>query len=477
MLRNRLGRHGFLAAWCFTLLALALAPAVAVSEKDAIAALEATQAGFRSIHTKVSPAVVSISSRLEVAQGVDPYEYLFGMPRRNNGPQYRNASGSGVIIRPEGIVLTNSHVVQNAVKVTVQLTGSEKALPAEVVKTDPRTDLAIVKITEKGTYPVAALGDATTVKVGDWAIAFGSPFRLSSTMTIGVISATGRRLSGPVGDGNLYRGLLQTDASINPGNSGGPLVNIYGQIIGINFMIFSPGDNSGSVGIGFAIPIDADTKRIIDTLAAGRAVERGRLGVYVKNLDAAMREAYGVPEGGVLVDSVVAGQAADKAGVKAEDVIIQVGQAKVTDSDQFVSLIEQTAPGTKVTLTIVRNKKEIKVPVTVGSATVTTADAEVLSKKVGMTVTALTAEMATRYDLPVRSGILVLTVSADSPAEEAGLRRGDIIQRVGLQNVATEEEFWGALTQSMAAAKAGVILRVVRGDRSTILSLPPIKSE
>ncbi|HEY3416824.1 MAG TPA: trypsin-like peptidase domain-containing protein, partial [Armatimonadota bacterium] len=367
MLKIHFGRCGATAVWLSALLglllALAMVPsAAAVSAQDGIAALEATQAGFRAIHDKVLPAVVSITSRMEVQSSVDPYDYMFGSPRRGSGPQYESASGSGVIIRPEGIILTNSHVVQNAVKVTVTLANSDKALPAEVVKTDPRTDLAIVKITEKGTYPVAKLGDASTVKVGDWAIAFGNPFRLSSTMTVGVISATGRRLPGPSGDMNSYHGLLQTDASINPGNSGGPLSNIYGEVIGINFMIFSPGDSAGSVGIGFAIPIDTDSKRVIDTLVAGRAVERGRLGVYVKDLDAPMREAYGVADGGVLVDSVVPGLAADKAGVKAEDVITAVGQTKVTDSNQFVMLIEQTQPGSKVNLTIIRNKKEIKVP-------------------------------------------------------------------------------------------------------------------
>ena len=208
------------------------------------------------------------------------------------------ATGSGVIIRKDGIILTNSHVVENATKVTVQLSGSDEKLAAEVVQTDPRTDLAIVRITEKGehNFPAATLGDAKAVRVGDWAIAFGSPFHLATTMTVGVISATGRQLNSP-DDSNHFSDLLQTDASINPGNSGGPLCNIRGEVVGINFMIYSPGSSAGSVGIGFAIPINDYTRQIIDTLETGHPVVRGRLGIAVRNLDATMRDHYGVATG------------------------------------------------------------------------------------------------------------------------------------------------------------------------------------
>jgi serine protease Do len=444
------------------------APALAVTEKEALGTLEAMQTGFRAVHGKVTPAVVSISSRMEVsAQPADPLEFFFGSPR----PQVRQSSGSGVIIRPEGIVLTNSHVVQNATKVTVQLSGDTKSLAAEVVQTDPRTDLAIVRITEKGTYPVAKLGDASTVQVGDWAIAFGSPFGLASTMTVGVISATGRQLRSP-NEEFAFRDLLQTDASINPGNSGGPLVNTRGEIIGVNFMIYSPGQSAGSVGIGFAIPINAMTKEIIDMLASGKAYARGRLGVVVKNLDEALREATGVKDGGVFVDSVMPGMAAEKAGIRDEDVITSYNGVKITDVDQFVSLVERTRPGTVVAVVLMRKGKEVKLDVTV-AAVPTSGQSQFDERRIGASVRTLTPEIVEQLRLPAGTmGVLVTGVLPGSVAYEAGLQRGDIILRVGAEEVRTEEDFWGALSEAGTTNRRTVLLRVRRGRQATTITLP-----
>lgn len=443
-----------------------------VSPAETQKAMEETQAGFRQIHAKVAPAVVSIASRMtEDDSSSNPFDNMFGGPSTPT-PRTINASGSGVIIKKNGIVLTNSHVVANATKLTVTLSGSTKKLPAEVVAADPRTDLAIVRITEPGDYPVATLGNASGVEVGDWAIAFGSPFRLPTTMTLGVISATGRQLSSP-DDSNRYRDLLQTDASINPGNSGGPLVNIRGEVIGINFMIYSPGSSSGSVGIGFAIPINDRTRNIIDLLAQGKSVERGRLGVAVKNLDETMRDQYGVPDGGgILVDGIAPGQAAEKAGVKAEDVIVTYNGTKINDIDQFVNMVETTAPGTKVTLTVIRDKKQQQITVTVGAIPAENKRAALNETKVGMSVTTITPEIATGLRLPVAGGVLVTKVQPGSAAEDAGFERGDIVVRVGSDTVNTEDEFWGALSKQMADAKHGVLLRVRKGDTVTTLTLP-----
>ena len=465
-------------------LSLLLVSLVAVSGLTGIAQitpvsttdLAATQAGFRKVHQAVAPAVVFIDTRTEERREPNPIDLFF-----NNGQapsRIGRASGSGVIIRADGLVLTNSHVVENAIKVTVQLPGSEKKLPAEVVKADPRTDLAVVRITEKGTYPVARLGDASKVQVGDWAIAFGAPFGLPSTMTVGIISATGRHLPSP-NDRFEYADLLQTDASINPGNSGGPLVNINGEVVGINFMIYSPGEEGGSVGIGFAIPINENTKQIINTLAAGRAVERGRLGVSMNNLDPTMRETYGVPEerGGIIIGGVAPGLPADKAGIKDEDIIIEFNGTKVISTDQFANLVERTAPGTKVTLTIIRNGKEQKITVTMGAdeTASTTTDNTNISEQVGITVTEMTQQLANRYRLRYTPGLLVTGVQAGSPAEDAGLQQGDIITRIGRdKEVKTEDEFWTSLNKQMVASKYGVLLRIQRGNSSGFVSLPPL---
>jgi len=462
-------------AWCVSLVllaALAAAPLPGLAQRIDISGLETTQNAFRQIHGMLAPAVVSITSRIQ-ENGSDNLGPFGTGP---SAPRTFRATGSGVIIRPEGIVLTNSHVVSNATKVTVMLSNSDKQLAAEVVQTDPRTDLAIVRITDKGTYPSATLGDASKVKVGDWAIAFGSPFQLATTMTVGVISATGRSLPSP-NDTYDYRDLLQTDASINPGNSGGPLVNVNGEVIGINFMIFSPGQEGGSVGIGFAIPIDDYTKRIINTMAEGRAVERGQLGVNIKNLDDAMREQYSVKEGGVFVDFVAAGKAAEKAGIKAEDVIISYSGTPVTDIDQFVRLVELTKPGATVPIVLIRDKKQTTINVTVGSATETAsatapAVAGVNQRKMGMEVSTLTQEIADRYKLPVSSGVYITRITPDTPAEEAGLRRGDIIVRIGTMEITNSEEFWGELGKATVNSKFGILLRVYRGEQATTLTLP-----
>jgi len=458
-------------------LLVGMLPFAAIAQRPAPKALEATQGEFRSIHDLVGPAVVSINSRMQeqTSNGNDMFDFFFG--GRPQTPRVTQASGSGVIIRDDGIVLTNAHVVANATKVTVTLADTEKPLPAEVVQTDPRTDLAIVRITQKGPYKTAALGDATKVHVGDWSIAFGSPFRLASTMTVGVISATGRQLRAP-DEQFTYRDLLQTDASINPGNSGGPLVNIYGEVIGINCMIYSPGENAGSVGIGFAIPLNDYTKNIITTLTSGRAVERGLLGIIVKNMDDAMRQQYGVPDGGVLVDHVMPGQSAANAGLKDEDVITVYNNIKVTDIDQFVKMVELTPPGTKVSVTIIRNHKQQTVAVTVGSASPTkSAKANIDPQKTGLTVTTLTSELAQRHQLMDIPGALVTAVAPGSPGDDAGMHPGDIVVRVGGDEVKSADDFWSALNKQYAGAKAGVLLRVQRGDMPTTVTLPPFEAE
>ncbi len=446
--------HQQLSVMGVLLVALLTGAGLAAPPDTATQALEQTQLAFRAVHAKVAPAIVSISAR-----GVEAANPL-------GGQRPFRSSGSGVIIRKEGIVLTNSHVVANATRLTVKMPDSDKELPAEVVQTDPRTDLAVVRITEKGDYPVATLGDAAAVKEGDWAVAFG-------TMTVGIISATNRRIPSPT-DEFTYRDLLQTDAAINPGNSGGALVNIRGELIGINFMIFSPNDSPGSVGIGFAIPINEFTKQVIEALVSGKAFERGQLGVRIADLDPTLREEYGVKEGGVFVHEVAPGGAAEKAGIQAEDIIVAVNGTKITDTNQFVRLIEATKPGSKVTVTVMRGKKTQDVTVTMGAVDAPRANS--YATKLGLTVTGITPEMAAQLRLPVTRGVVITNVAAGSIAEESDLRRGDIILRVGTAfegvEVTTPEEFWAAVDKGMnARGSLGVVLQIRRGARIFIRTL------
>lgn len=429
-----------------------------VSAQTAIASLEATQAGFQLVHSRIAPSVVTISSSNINSR----------------------ATGSGVIIRPEGIVLTNRHVVENARRVTVQLSGTTKELAAEVVQTDEKTDLAIVKITVAGTYPAAVLGDSSKVGVGDWAIAFGSPYGLRSTMTVGIISAIGRKLGGPVGDFNYYD-LLQTDASINQGNSGGPLVNIRSEVVGINFMIFSPNENAGSVGIGFAIPINAYTKQVIDTLIGGKKVARGLIGIQISPLSEAMLEHFNV-KSGVLVQNVVPGGAGEKSGLMAEDVIVAYNDMQVSDVDQFIQLVQQTAPGSKVMLKIVRNGKEQDIPVVLGGDAETTVangdGGEVINEEtLGITASTLTPQIARMLGSELTSGVVITNVAPFSIGAEAGITRGDIILRVGEVDIKTVRDFWIKLESEMAKSKNGVVLRVQNGKEQRTISLPKMNGK
>ncbi len=445
--------------------------AAEITPEVAISTLEATQVGFRSVHNKIAPAVVSIASRMEVAPTAT--SILSG------APQVQNASGSGVIIREDGIVLTNVHVVKDATKVTVKLNGGEDDLPAEVVQLDSRTDLAIVRITRPGKYPVAVLGDAIDVQVGDWSIAFGNPFRLASTMTVGVISATGRNL--PQDDGSFsYNDLLQTDASINPGNSGGPLVNIRSEVIGINFMIYSPGDSAGSVGIGFAIPINEYTKEIIATLTTGKPVERGRLGVSVGPLSDVMREQYGVPTGGAFVEEVIPGMPAEKGGVLAEDVITDYNGTAVKDVNQFVRLIERTKPGSLVTIQVMRKKKVEKLTITVGAIPVA-AKNDLSAKNTGLAVVTLSPELITRLGATgVKYGVVVTDVAAGTAADDAGLREGDIIMSIGTTDrvdIRNVDDFWAELSKRNTPTSKGQLLRIKRGTRTIMITFPKIDTK
>ncbi|MCS6860262.1 MAG: trypsin-like peptidase domain-containing protein, partial [Abditibacteriales bacterium] len=301
---------------------------------------------FSHIAQTVRPAVVSIivEKRLNVSTGqeFDPFwddpffRRFFGEPFRpfRRGPQTfrQRGAGSGVIVDPQGYILTNNHVIEGADKVTVMLSDEKRTeLKATIVGTDPRTDLAVLKVDAKQPLAAATLGDSDKVKVGQWAIAIGNQLgEFDATMTVGVISATGRKLRDLGDEDSDYRDLIQTDAAINRGNSGGPLVNVRGEVIGINTAIASP--TGVSIGIGFAIPINT-AKKIMKSLIEHGKVERGYLGVYIQTMDDTLKKFYGV-ENGALVQQVTPNSPAEKAGMRVEDVIVSVNDKKVADADE-----------------------------------------------------------------------------------------------------------------------------------------------
>jgi len=392
---------------------------------------------FAGVARAAKPAVVNIfSTRTVRAPGStgDPGEDFFrrffgeGVPER---PQRQQSLGSGFLISPDGYIVTNAHVVQQAEQIRVKLSDREE-YEAKLVGVDSKTDVALVKIKPKQELPVVRLGNSDALEVGDWVVAIGNPFGLAETVTAGIVSAKGRVIgAGP------YDDFIQTDASINPGNSGGPLLNTDGEVIGINSAIFSR--SGGNVGIGFAIPINL-ARRIIDELRERGKVMRGWMGVSIQDVTPALAQSFHLdhPRGALVVEVEPSGPAA-KGGIERGDVIVEFSGTTIEESHQLPTLVADTPIGTAREVKILRDGKEKTLSVTIAeqpagrSAHVETQKA---TQSWGLTLTELTAPLARRFDIPqgVR-GAMVREVEPGSPADEAGLQPGDVIRQVDRQAV------------------------------------------
>lgn len=445
------------------------------ADVPAAGALQDLQSGFTSIAARLEPSVVSISaeraSRTAAMDIPDIFRnWPFGSPDispRRNVPRTQTVGGSGVIVRPDGYILTNDHVVGGAESVMVTLNDGTE-YPGKVMR-DYATDLAVVKI-EASNLPAAPLGDSSQVKPGAWAIAIGSPLGFSNTLTVGVVSATEREMSIPDSDGpgRYYASLIQTDASINPGNSGGPLLDLKGQIIGINVAIASP--TGSSVGLGFAIPSNT-AKFVLDQLVAHGKVNRGFLGLVPTDLTPAQAKEYGI-QNGAFVKSVTDGTPAAEAGIQVEDVIVEFNGQKIEGGLALRDAVARTTPGTESKLTLVRAKQRKTVTLTVGSPPNLIGDAEeaASSTDLGITTRSLNQELRQQYKLDDGvKGVIVSDVASGSNAERAGIRQGDVIQKVNGQNVQTPQEY----SQAVSKVKPGETVRMVirRGDAQSLVEL------
>jgi serine protease Do len=404
----------------------------------------ATQSGrplpsFATLASQASPSVVyikvtAIEKTMEEGFGPNPFgpggPPFFGRPPFGP-PQGRGrrqqGSGSGFIIRKDGIIITNNHVVEDAKEITVTLTDKTE-YKAKVLGRDPKTDLAVIKIDPKGNLPVANLGNSDSLQVGDWVMAIGNPFGLSNTVTAGIVSAKGRSIgSGP------YDDFIQTDASINPGNSGGPLFNEQGEVVGINSAIFS--QNGGNIGIGFAIPINL-AKKLVPELEEHGSVTRGWLGVAIQKVTPELASSLGLSESrGALVADVTGGSPAAKGGIERGDVIVGFNGKKVDESSALPKIVAETAVGKTVPIEVIRNGKTKTVEVTVTrmadetAASDTTPEAAKKSKW-GLALRELRPEERTQLQLKDSEGVLITSVLPDSPASEAGVQEGDVIVEV-----------------------------------------------
>jgi len=446
-------------------------------KNDKLTTAKSLGQAFVEVARKVQPSVVNIPTEKTITMrpwdrfGEDffkgsPFEAFFrgfGFGPREKGKEYRHkqrSGGSGVIVDKEGYILTNNHVIEGADKVKVRLNDGRE-FTATVKGQDPRTDLAVLHIKAKD-LPVATLGDSDKLEVGEWAIAIGSPFGLEHTVTVGVISAKGR--SG-LGTGT-YEDFIQTDASINPGNSGGPLVNIDGEVIGINAMIIQPG-----TGIGFAIPINMAKQILNDLIKTGKVV-RPWLGLSVQDLTPEMVEHFKVKEKeGVLVGQVHPNTGAEKAGLQSGDIIKSVDDKPVKNVNELIKEIQKKKVGQKVKLNLIRDGK----PLTVEVITSAMPDKPEISKeveveeKLGAKVQELTPQLAARYRITgVKRGIVIISIEEGSIADEIGLQEGDVILEINRKKVETLKDFEKAIKD--ANFEKGVVFYLHRRGSSFYLS-------
>ena len=408
----------------------------------------------------LKPAVVNISSRRleERVEMQNPFGNLSPFGDDERGPRRPRhtvrSMGSGFIINPAGYIVTNNHVVEGATDIRVKIDDGRE-MAAKVVGRDPKTDLALLKVEATG-LPVIPLGDSSQLLVGEQVMAIGNPFGLERTVTTGIVSATGR----VIGQGP-YDDFIQTDASINPGNSGGPLINNRGQAVGINAAIFS--QSGGSVGIGFAIPVN-QAKSVVTQLVASGKVTRGWLGVTIQPLTAELAKGFNVTEGtGALVAGVQDGSPAARAGVKAGDIITHYDGQKVATSADLPKLVAATAVGRQVPVTVVREGKKVALNVTVAQmdepGQPVVAQAEEARGPLGLTVETVTPSIAKELKLSEPRGVIVRGVRSGSPAENAGIRAGDVITEVDRQAVTDAAQMKRALEKHSTGAPVVVMVR------------------
>ncbi len=431
--------------------------------------------GFEAIAKEVEGAVVNINTEqiIHNASGdmQDPFSRFFGgqdpfgsffrqMPRDLK----QRSLGSGFLVDPNGYILTNNHVVDHASSIKVSL-ADNRVLDAKVVGTDAQTDLAVVKITGSN-YPTLRLGDSNQVQVGDWVLAFGSPFGLQKTMTAGIISAKGRVIgAGP------YDNFLQTDAAINPGNSGGPLVDLNGEVIGINTMIES--DTGGFQGIGFAIPASM-ASRIYSQIVKNGKVTRGWLGVTIQSMTPELAKSFNLsPDKGALVADVQANGPAAKAGLQSGDIILTYNGKEITSSNDLSLAVAETRVGDLANLKVLRGGKEMNFEVRTGERPADVAENFQSSGaqrhgKLGITVEDITPQAARQMSLSTTVGALVTEVQPGSPADDAGVQPGDVIRSVNQDTVRNASDLMSAV-QKLKSGDA-VRLRITRNDQTLFLS-------
>jgi serine protease Do len=479
-LKQNTNSSRFLVISTLFLLLLFIGPVPAFAQDpDSIAALRQMGKAFATIAEKASPAVVALRAERTVAREYSTFrDWPFGDPfqddffdffrrrsPRQRSPQRREqAQGSGFIISSDGYILTNNHMVDEAEKVSIELADGRK-FTAEVTGTDPDSDVAVIKI-DASELPYLELADSDAIEVGEWVLAIGNPLGLSHTVTAGIVSAKGRSGFGLA----TIENFIQTDAAINRGNSGGPLINLDGKVVGINTAIVGA---TGNIGIGFAIPIDM-AKHAYKQLREGGAVVRGYLGIWFRDLDPEYAAALDLKEDakGVVITDVIEESAAEKAGLKRYDVVVEFEGQPIEKSNEFLNRVAMLEPGTKVDVVVLRDGKRKTFTVKLGKRPPEEELAGDLPaetvEELGFTVENLTGELAERYGYEGENGVIVSRVDPGSQAAQVGIVPGVLIREVNRQEVKNTKEFNEAIKK---AKKKGSALLLVRRGHSAILAL------
>lgn len=451
-------------------------------------------ASFAELTAQLQPAVVNISTRQRVEIETrnpfagTPFADLFSQRGGPNQPQTREAQslGSGFFISADGYVVTNNHVISpegrgTVEEITVTLPdGTEYA--AELVGADAQSDLAVLKVNRAEPFPFVQFGDSSNARVGDWVIAIGNPFGLGGTVTSGIVSAQLRTAGG-----GAYDRFIQTDAAINQGNSGGPLFDMQGKVIGINNRILSP--SAGSIGLGFAIPAEI-AQPIVEQLRKGQTIERGYLGVQIGPVTDDVSGALGLPRNqGEIVQTVVEGEAADRSGIRAGDIIISINGKEVTPEQTLSYLIANIAPGTKIPVELIREGKRQRLDVTVGkrpsqqelaqaqifsddesdgeNAPASSEESEEIAGRLGLQVVPVTPEIARQLGVGAdMSGLAIAAVDPNSDAARKGLRRRDVILSANYQDVATIADLEAIIEEADSEGRDAILLRFQRGSQT-----------
>jgi serine protease Do len=449
-------------------------------DTNGVETLRQTSKAFSAVAKQATPAVVAVQVRVKVQSRFEsfrsPFEddfferffgQRFGQRQQPRQPQYREGRASGFIVSADGYVLTNHHVIDGADEIAIIMKDGRKYEKVKTIGSDEKADVALLQIENVKDLPYLELGDSDQLDIGEWVVAIGNPFGLAETLTVGVVSALGRKLS--KGE-DVYQDFIQTDAAINPGNSGGPLLNLDGQVIGINSAIIT-GDG-GYMGIGLAVPINM-AKAIRDQLLSTGKVSRGYLGISMQEITPEMSEFFKLQNNrGALINDVTADSPAKKAGLEKDDVIIQIGSKKIEDVQDVKNIVGFSAPGSKLDITLIRNGKEKKIEVEVGaledSELASTSD---IGQKLGLKVATIDKQTADEYKVPEGTGVVVTEVFPGSPADYAGIQQGMVILEVNRQTVSDVGQFNAALKDSEETKKALLLVKTGRYAQYIVLQI------